>query len=107
MGRIERRTLPDRLLQRLEHRLGQPLSLHFLIEYVDAKEVFDMRLLKINPVELMLCTSDRIDRFLANVRTHRGSSSGKKEKIWFVLSRRGRKRLNKANPRQVNAKNPT
>jgi hypothetical protein len=42
----------DRLLKRLEHRLGQPRPLHFFVEHVDAKQVFDVRGLEIDAIEL-------------------------------------------------------
>jgi hypothetical protein len=79
--RVKRRPLLDRLLQRLEDRLGQPLPLDLFVENVDAKEVFDMRFLEIDAIKLMFCTCDRIDRILANVRTNRGRSSVKNDSM--------------------------
>ena len=63
---VERSALPDRLLERLEDRLGQPRPLHLLVEDVHAEQVLDMGFLEIYPVQLVLRTSDAADRLLAN-----------------------------------------
>ena len=79
--RVQRRALPDRLLEGLEDRLGQPLAGRLLVEDVDAEDVLDVVGLEVDVIELVLGGGNGLDRLLACVRrTHRGFSSEMKGK---------------------------
>jgi hypothetical protein len=70
-GRIEHRAELDRLLQRLEDRLGQALPLHLFIEDINAEEVLDVNRLEVDAIQLMPGGHDRFDRGLTHVgRAH-------------------------------------
>ena len=64
-GRVERHALLDRLLQCLEHRLGQPCLLHFLAEHERPEQVLDVRGAEVDLVQVVLGVRDRLDRLLA------------------------------------------
>ena len=52
-GGIERHAVLDRLLQRLEDGLGQPLALDFFVEDVYAEEVLDVDFAEIHALKFM------------------------------------------------------
>ena len=61
---------PDRLLERLEHRLGQPRLLHLLAEHQRAEQLLQVRGAEVDLVEVVLRGGDGLDRGLAG-RGHR------------------------------------
>ncbi len=65
-GRVQGSALLDGVLQRPKDRLGQSLSLDFLIEDVGAIQVLDVRGLEVHVIELVLGPSDGSDGLLPN-----------------------------------------
>src|SRR5439155_21878935 len=65
--RVERSAELDRLLQGLEHRLGQALALDGLAEDVLAEEVLDVDLAEVDAVELVRRAGDGLEGGVARV----------------------------------------
>jgi hypothetical protein len=69
-GWVQRLTLLDRRLQRLEHRLREPRLLHLLREDVHPVQFLRVDRLEVDVVELVLAGANGLDGGLTRVRTH-------------------------------------